>query len=142
MYLDTDITMALIGLDDILLGKLELDNRENLKTSIMTVFEIKDIVSEMDSDLELREIYKKIQNENIELLPFTSEILKLAIKLLDEYNELILFDTQHAINAAHCIHINETILSTDTLYKKIGDLKLKNPIKLQNQEDFFLMCEE
>ncbi|MFW6083320.1 MAG: hypothetical protein ACOC7O_01625 [Thermoplasmatota archaeon] len=58
MYIDTDITMALIGLDDILLEKLEDDRLHDLKTSIMTIFKINEILSETDSDLKVEEIFQ------------------------------------------------------------------------------------
>lgn len=124
MYIDTDITMALIGLDDILLEKLEDDRSHDLKTSIMTIFEINEILSETDSDLKVEEIFNMIQSKNIELLPLTPEILKISLKLLNKYNELILFDIKHAIHAAHCIDTKETILSTDSLFKKNGRNKM------------------
>ena len=142
MYLDTDITMALIGLDDFLLEKLEPDMFENSKTSVITIFEIHDILKEMDTDLNIHNIYRMIKEKNIELLPLTPEILEISFKLLDKYNDLILFDSKHAIHAAYCVDLEETILSTDSLFKKIGEIKFKNPKKYENPDDFFLMCEE
>lgn len=135
MYLDTDITMALIGLDDILLETLEPIKIDDPKTSIYTIFEINDILSETSTNLKIRDIQETIVEQNIELLPLTSDILETAFKVVDKYDDLILFDFKHGIHAAHCIKLKETILSTDIIYKKIGEIKYKNPSKYENQND-------
>lgn len=142
MYIDTDITMAVIGLDKTLLEKLQDDKLHDLRTSIMTIFEINDILLETDSDLKIEEIFNMVKSKNIELLPLTPEILKISLKLLNKYNDLVLFDLKHAIHAAHCIDHKETILSTDSLFKKMEEIKCKNPIRFKNQENSFLIRED
>ena len=136
MYIDTDVTMALIGLDDNLLDIIDLSKMKNLKTSVMTIFEIRDILSEMNINKDIKEILDFIKKEDIEILPLDEEVLLKSIELLYKHKNLILFDINHAIHASHCILIKETIYSTDSIYKRIGDIKYKNPKKLENIDNY------
>lgn len=137
MYIDTDVTMALIGLDDNLLEKIELSKMKNTRTSLMTIFEIRDILSEMDISKGIKEIFHLMKKEDIGILPFDEEVLQRSIELLNRYDNLILLDINHAIHASHCILLKETMFSTDPLYKKIGEIKYKNPERLENIDKSF-----
>lgn len=132
MYIDTDITMALIGLDDALFTKINLDEINNKKTSIMTIFEIKDILSEMDISKDIKEIFYLMKKEKIEILPLTIDVLQKSIELLNKYDRLILLDLRHAVHASHCILLKETMFSTDPIYNRMGEIKYKNPEGLEN----------
>src|SRR6056297_170031 len=100
MYIDTDITMALIGLDDNLLDKVDVSKMKNTKTSIMTIFEIRDILEEMDISKDINEIFYLMKKEGIEILPLTIEVLQKSIELIEKHDGLILFDISNAIHAS------------------------------------------
>ena len=137
MYIDTDITMALIGFDDNLLNKMDLSKMKDTKTSIMTIFEIRNILSEMDISTDIKEIFYLIKKEDIEILPMTVEVLQISVELLDKYDGLILLDVNHTIHASNCIILKETMFSTDPIYKRIGEIKYKNPEQISNIDDYF-----
>lgn len=63
--------------------------------------------------------------ENIEEIPLNSSIIVLAQKLREKYN-LTYFDSLHCAGA---LHADGIIISTDTDFKKIKNLKVIEPYK-------------
>ena len=78
--------------------------------------------------ISLRRLSARISNQNIELVPLTSDALDAAADLRAQYDALNVFDGVHLGSAAI---LNESIVSTDTLFPEIPEIEHIDPRDLE-----------
>lgn len=129
MYLDTDIVLALIKKKDWLKQTIKIEKIKKPKTSALVIIEAELILSREYG----REYVFSVLGETkriipgIRILPLEEKIIEKSIELMKNYQNLNIFDSMHA---AFSILKNETIISTDDVFRKIKEVKCIDPREL------------
>lgn len=124
MYLDTDIILALAKKEDWLKRYVDLASLQPALTSVITIIEARLVLEREYSRKEALAVLSTISKKNITILPVDEKIIQKSQELLEQYHQLNHFDSLHAAFAL--VH-NETLVSTDHIFKEIAGLKTKNP---------------
>lgn len=127
MYLDTDVLLALLKADDWLQTAAQEATFDVPKTSVITAVEIQLVMFESWSRSELAGVCASIEDEGVEVVPLTVEVFESGSELLATYPALNVFD---AIHVGHARRLDERLVSTDTLYPKIGAIDHLDPREL------------
>lgn len=127
MYLDTDIILALIKEDDWLKKYVNISKLKSAKTSVITIIEARIVLEREYSRNEAIKVLSKLKKFNMQILPIDDKIIEKSQELLEKYPRLNIFDSIHV---ACAIINNEIIISTDTIFSSINELKSKDPRKL------------
>jgi predicted nucleic acid-binding protein len=124
MYLDTDIVLALIKKEDWLKKYISIKQLENPKTSALTVIEARIVLLREHSRDDALGVLKKVKNLGIKIISVDDNIIKRSQELIEKYSNLNMFDSVHA---ACAIHHNEELVSTDSIFSKIGEVTNIDP---------------
>ncbi len=124
MYLDTDIILALVKKEDWLKRYVDFDSLQPARTSVFTLIEARLVLEREYSRKEALAVLSTVLKKNISLLSLDECILKKSQELLEQYIQLNHFDSIHAAFAL--VH-DETLVSTDHIFKAISGLKIQNP---------------
>jgi hypothetical protein len=128
VYLDLDVILAELKADDWLASDVDLDAIEEPKTSVATGIELQYVMEdEWDRDRVFR-AHQEVASKNIELVPLTSDALDAAADLRAQYTALNVFDGVHLGSAAV---LDESIVSTDTLFPEIPEVEHLDPRELE-----------
>lgn len=124
MYLDTDVLLALLKVDDWLQADVKQAEFDDPKTSVVTAVEIQLVMFDEWSRSRLAEVQTLINAEGIELLPLTADTFQAGADLLPAYSSLNVFD---AVHIGHARTLDEPLVSTDTLYPSIDEIEHRDP---------------
>jgi len=128
MYLDTDVVLARLKVEDWLKSFVSLDVLEDPVTSTSTVIEIQYVMEEDWNRERLGRVSSEIEDEGIELVPLTTEDMETAGELREKYDALGVFDSVH-LGAASTR--NAPVVSTDKLYPRIDEIQHIDPRDLE-----------
>lgn len=124
MYLDLDVILAELKVDDWLASAVDLWSMDDPKTSVATGIELQYVMeSEWDRD-RVGRAHQEIAAKDIELVPLTTDALDAAATLRAQYDALNVFDGVHLGSAAT---LEEPIVSTDTLFPEIPEIHHVDP---------------
>jgi predicted nucleic acid-binding protein len=127
VYLDTDVILAILKVDDWLSSVVDLDSIDDPKTSVSTCIEVQYAMQdEWDRD-RLTTVHEALAEEGIELVPLETEHVAAGGELQRRYDRLNLFDAIHLGTAEV---LGETLVSTDTLYPSIEEMETVDPREL------------
>lgn len=124
VYLDLDVILAELKADDWLASDVDIESIEEPKTSVATGIELQYVMEdEWDRDRIVR-AHREIRDNNIELVPLTTDTLDAAADLRAQYKALNVFDGVHLGSATV---LDEPIVSTDTLFPEISEIDHVDP---------------
>jgi len=124
VYLDLDVILAELKAEDWLASDIDIESIEEPKTSVATGIELQYVMEdEWDRDRVVR-AHQEILDQNIELVPLTSDVLHAAADLRAQYEALNVFDGVHLGSASV---LDEPIVSTDTLFPEIPEIEHIDP---------------
>ncbi|GAB7091102.1 hypothetical protein JCM18237_13730 [Halorubrum luteum] len=127
MYLDTDVVLAVLKADDWLSSAVDLDAIDDPETSVSTCIEVQYAMEdEWDRD-RLTTVNEAIVDAEIELIPLREPHIAAGGTLQRKYDRLNLFDAVHLGTAEI---LDETLVSTDTLYPTIDEISTVDPREL------------
>jgi predicted nucleic acid-binding protein len=124
VYLDTDVILAVIKRDDWLKRYVNLKRIHHPKTSVLTIVEAELVLIREVSREAAISCLKEVKEKGITLLPIGQEILKISSDFLEKYPRLNLFDSIHA---AFSFKLKEEILSTDSIFDGVSEIKKRDP---------------
>ncbi|MFB6134430.1 MAG: type II toxin-antitoxin system VapC family toxin [Halanaeroarchaeum sp.] len=124
MYLDTDVILALLKVDDWLTSEVDRDGLRDPITSTATAIELQYVMQDEWERDRLAKTHVAIAEEGIDLVPLTSEDIEAAGSFRESYEEVGVFDSIH-LGVAHARE--EPIVSTDTLYPDIHEVEHLDP---------------
>jgi predicted nucleic acid-binding protein len=124
VYLDTDVVLAQLKVDDWLAADVDAATLDAPKTSVATAVEVQYVMEEEWSRERVAEVHAEIEGEGIELRPLTVAVMDAASHLRQTYDRLNVFDGVHLGCATV---LEETIVSTDTLYPAIAEIEHVDP---------------
>lgn len=124
MYVDTDVVLALLKVDDWLVTAVESATLEDPKTSVVTAMEVQLVTFESWSRDRLASVREDVESEGIEVVPLTVEAFDAGAGLLSRYESLNVFDAAHL---GHALELGEPIVSTDTLYPELSEVEQLDP---------------
>jgi len=130
MYVEADILYSYLKPTDWLKESSVkiLKKYKNLKTSVITITEI-ELVSKRDFGEQFsNSVLERVKDiKNIKLLDLDLNILKRAVEYRKKYG-LNIFDSIHAASA---FKIKKEIISTDSIYDLIEEIKRKDPRQIE-----------
>ena len=124
MYLDTDIILALIKKEDWLKKYVKISSLKPAKTSALTIIEARIVLEREYGKKESITALSKINHFKIQIIPLGEKTLEKSNELMEKYPKLGIFDSIHA---ACSMLANETLLSTDSVFLTINELRIKDP---------------
>lgn len=124
MYLDTDIILAVIKREDWLKRYVDVKLIPDPKTSVLTVVEAELVLMRELGRQEALSCLDDIKENGILLLPMSQKIVEISCNLLKRYPRLNIFDSIHA---AFALTLKEEILSTDSIFDRIPEIKKRDP---------------
>lgn len=127
MYLDTDVILAVLKADDWLSPVVDRDAIDDPKTSVSTCIEVQYAMQDEWSRERLTTVHEALHEEEIELVPLEAEHVAAGGALQRRYDRLNLFD---AIHLGTADALDETLVSTDTLYPSIEEIDTVDPRNL------------
>jgi len=128
VYLDLDVILAELKADDWLASDIDIDSIEGPKTSVATGIELQYVMEDEWGRDRVVRAHQEIAGKDIELVPLTSDALDAAAELRAKHEALNVFDGVHLGNAAV---LDEPIVSTDTLFPEIPEIKHIDPRDLE-----------
>lgn len=127
MYLDTDVVLAQLQVDDWLRPVVDAATLTNPRTSIVTALEVQLVMFDDWARADLGGVCDAIRAEGIELLAFTPAEFEAGAELLPAYASLNAFD---AVHVGHARVADEPLVSTDTLFPRIDEIDHRDPREL------------
>jgi len=124
VYLDLDVILAELKADDWLASTVDIESIAEPKTSVATAIELQYVMEDEWDRGRVVQAHQEIAANNIELVPLTSNALDAAGDLRSQYEALNVFDGVHLGSA---LVLNEPIVSTDTLFPEIPEIKHIDP---------------
>ena len=128
MYLDLDVILAELKVDDWLASDVDIDAIEDPKTSVATAIELQYVMEDEWGRDRLARAHREIASQNVELVGLTADALEQAANLRVQYEALNVFDGVHLGSASA---LDEPIVSTDTLYPEIPEIEHVDPRELE-----------
>jgi hypothetical protein len=128
VYLDTDVVLAHLKADDWLGSVVDLDKLDEPKTSVATCIEVQYAMEGEWEREQLTRVSEQLEADKIELIPLEVSHVEAGSELQRKYATLNLFDAVHLGTARV---LEETIVSTDTLYPEIEDVSSVDPRELK-----------
>lgn len=127
MYLDTDMILALTKKDDWLKPFVNLKKIKNPVISSAVLIELELVINREYGKGKIDEFFKKLKDLKIKSEPITPDVVHKSPGLMKKYN----MNTFDAIHAAYCITNKEDILSSDTIFDSIKEIKRVDPRELK-----------
>lgn len=127
MYLDTDVVLAELKVEDWLAPTVDIDQLETPYTSVITALEVQLVMFDEWSRTRISETSRSITNLGIHILPLSVKAFQAGEDLLARYSRLNAFD---AIHLGHALTKDIPIVSTDTLYPSIREIDHIDPRSL------------
>lgn len=127
MYLDTDVVLAVLKVDDWLSSSVDVESMDEPKTSVATCIEVQYAMQDEWDRERLTRVREPLQHEGIELVPLRAEHVSAGDALRRRYDRLNLFDAVHLGTADV---LDETLVSTDTRYPSIEEISTVDPREL------------
>lgn len=124
MYLDTDVILAALKVDDWLKSDVDIDAIEEPVTCTATVIELQDVMQDEWRRERVTSVAGEVAGAGVELIPLTVPGIVTAGDLRQRYESLGVFDSVH-LGAA--ITHGESIVSTDTLYPETEEIEHADP---------------
>jgi len=128
VYLDLDVILAELKADDWLASDIDIESVEEPKTSVATGIELQYVMEDEWERDRVSRAHQEIADNDIELVPLTSDALDAAADLRSQYDALNVFDGVHLGSAAV---LDEPIVSTDTLFPEIPEITHIDPRALE-----------
>jgi len=127
VYLDTDVVLAVLKVDDWLSSSVDVESMDEPKTSVATCIEVQYAMQDEWDRERLTRVREPLQHEGIELVPLRAEHVSAGDALRRRYDRLNLFDAVHLGTADV---LDETLVSTDTRYPSIEEISTVDPREL------------
>lgn len=124
MYLDTDVILALLKVDDWLTSDVSRDSIKDPITSTATAIEIQYAMQDEWARERLSKVHREIQGEQILFSPLADKDINAAGTLRSRYDRVGVFDSIHLGSAWV---MERPIVSTDTLYPDIDEVDHIDP---------------
>ncbi|WP_311172542.1 PIN domain-containing protein [Halobellus ordinarius] len=124
MYLDTDVVLAVLKADDWLSSSVDIETIDDPKTSVSTCIEVQYAMDDEWDRERLTTVNEALAEEGIELVPLEEAHVAAGGTLQRRYDRLNLFDAVHLGTADV---LDETLVSTDTLYPSIEEIETVDP---------------
>ena len=124
VYLDTDVILALLKVDDWLASQVDPATLAEPKTSVATAIEVQYVMEDEWNRDRLSTVHDAIVDEGVDLVPLTTDVMDEAGTLRRSYARVNVFDAVHLGTAKY--H-DEAIVSTDTLYPDIDEVDNLDP---------------
>ena len=124
MYLDTDVFLAELKADDWLQSDVDLGAIDDPVTSVATCIEIQYVMEDEWDRERLTRLPDEMRTLGVRLVPLESAHLEAGGELQRSYAKLNFFD---AIHLGTATVLDESIVSTDTLYPDISDVESIDP---------------
>jgi predicted nucleic acid-binding protein len=128
VYLDLDVILAELKVDDWLASAVDIDAIEDPKTSVATAIELQYVMEDEWGRARVARAHREIASKNIELVPLTADALEQAADLRAQYEVLNVFDGVHLGSASV---LDEPIVSTDTLFPEIPEIEHVDPREIE-----------
>lgn len=128
MYLAIDIIMAMIEDEEWFKKEVDVTKITDPKTSVMTIFEILRINSEVGADN--KDLLNKLDKNDIEVVSFTPEMTEKVQSILDKYTDLFDIGSLNSIHVVHSISLDEPLVSTNQMYDYLDEVEHIDPRKL------------
>lgn len=127
MYLDTDVILAELKVDDWLSSDVDIEAVEEPKTTVATGIEIQYVMEDNWKRERLATVHEEIAKAGVEMVPLTSEIMDIAAELRTTYDSVNVFDSIHLGTS---LRMDEPIVSTDTLFPDVDEVSHVDPREL------------
>lgn len=124
VYLDTDVILALLKVEDWLKSAVDLDAIDAPVTSTATAIEVQYVMQNVWSRERLASAHAAIVEEGVDLVPLTAEDVGKGGELRKKYIQVGVFDSIHLGTAWTR---DEAIVSTDTLFPSIEEVDSVDP---------------
>lgn len=130
MYLDTDVILALAKKDDWLKPFVNLKKIKNPVISAATLIELQLVVNREYGKDKIGDFLKQVKNLNVKSTPINPDVVHKSAELMRKYN-MTTFD---AIHASYCIINKENILSSDTIFDSIKEIRRIDPREFETKK--------
>ena len=128
VYLDLDVILAELKVDDWLSSVVDIDAIDEPKTSVATGIELQYVMEDEWARDRVVRAHNEILDCDIELVPLVPDALDAAAELRARYDALNVFDGVHLGSAQV---LDESIVSTDTLFPEIPEIDHIDPRNLE-----------
>ncbi len=128
MYLAIDIIMAMIEDEEWFEKEVDINKIKDPKTSVMTIFEILRINSEVG--VKNKDLLNKLDRNGIEVVLFTPEMTEKVQSILNKYSDLFDIGSLNSIHIAHSISLDEPLISTNQMYDYLDEVEHIDPRRL------------
>ena len=124
MYVDTDVVLATVKVDDWLASSVDIDSIDAPITSVATCIEVHYAMEDDWGRERLTRIHELIEAHGVSLVALETGHVDAGMTLLRSYDRLNQFD---AIHLGVAWMLEEPIVSTDTLYPSIDEIDHIDP---------------
>ena len=124
MYLDTDVILAELKVDDWLASAVDIESIAEPKTSIATSIELQYVMEDTWERARLANVHQELGEREIQLVPLTVDAMDAATDFRTTYEAVNVFDAVHLGTARS---LDEPIVSTDTLFPELADITHVDP---------------
>lgn len=124
VYLDTDVVLAFLKVDDGLAPTIDRSTLETPVTSTATAIEVQYVMQDEWDRTALSTVHSAIAEEGVDFAPLDEGTLEAAGTLRMEYESVGIFDSIHLGTA---LTLDEVIVSTDSLYPSITEIDHIDP---------------
>ena len=128
MYLAIDIIMAMIEDEEWFKKEVDVTKITNPKTSVMTIFEILRINSEVG--VRNKDLLNKLHKNDVEIVSFTPEMTEKVQSILNKYSDVFDIGSLNSIHVANSISLGEPLVSTNQMYDYLDEIEHIDPRKL------------
>jgi hypothetical protein len=127
VYLDLDVILAELKVDDWLSSDVDIDAVADPKTSVATGIELQYVMEEEWDRSRVVRAHQEIRSQDIVFVPLTADVLDAAAALRSQHEAVNVFDGVHLGSARV---LDEPIVSTDTLFPDIPSVEHIDPREL------------
>jgi predicted nucleic acid-binding protein len=124
VYLDTDVILAELKVDDWLASDVDIDSLAAPKTSVATGIELQYVMEDVWERDRLARAHRAVAETGIQLVQLTEDSMDEAADLRSTYESVNVFDAVHLGTARS---LDEPIVSTDTLFPEIAGVAHIDP---------------
>jgi len=128
VYLDLDVILAELKVDDWLSSVVDINAIDEPKTSVATGIELQYVMEDEWGRDRVVRAHDEILDCDIELVPLAPDALDAAAELRARYDSLNVFDGVHLGSAQV---FDEPIVSTDTLFPELPEIEHLDPRNLE-----------
>lgn len=124
MYLDTDVILAELKVDDWLANDVDIETVEAPRTTVGTGIEVQYVMEDAWNRERLARVHEEIVEAGVELVPLDSAVADAAAELRTSYDAVNVFD---AIHLGTAMVLDDPVVSTDTLFPEVDEVEHVDP---------------